>query len=75
MRAREVAIRQRMRLLDVPTISLFDVLLDRAADIAARVRGRIPHWELLKLDGDGPENAWLSSIVKMISRRLMTVAV
>lgn len=73
--ARRRAIWERAPLNDVPTMWLTTALTERRDDIAAKA-APLPqplHWDFLKLDGDGPENGWLSDVVKLVERRLVTV--
>ncbi len=32
-----------------------------------------PHWDLIKMDSDGPEGSWLRLVERLISQRKLTV--
>ena len=50
------------------------LVIDRAAYPKLGDGSHTPrHYDLLKLDGDGPEGGWMSAIERLITRGLITV--
>ena len=61
----------KARLREAHGRTVASILLDPVA--LGKDAPRVPHYDFIKLDGDGPEGGWMRAILKLIRRKALTV--
>lgn len=74
----------RNRLRETPGVTIGSILLSRGSSLTATAetslslrngRSEPLHYDLLKLDGDGPEGGWMRAIDNLITKSMLSVDV